>query len=381
MSKVISLHIHNTQYPVGQGGLHLGEIYVNNYDLFFNTSNELYAYIYDCGAISNLDNLKKQIDDLIENLILGKNNIVELNVKLRKLYIFISHLHQDHVNGLPYLRDKLIENNILLPKDKIEIYFPFTSDIEKNIILCSFEYNDNIPFDDFKQIVINPSSFLGDNFQVIFIDGNQRDNQVKDFQNNTILKDHFENILFEIYDKWILRMFYKKFEDKNILPLVEEIKNIDYHLLTKDTIKNIQRKFKKYFNGKELNLSSLCLYFGSEVQNEKYNYFHTGDIDLKNPSVQNELKKHYKDLINNFRIIQIPHHGSIHNSNLKTLKLLFPNYKKLFVTKQENPNGYQQPTYSQEYVNLREEIMEITENNDTYNNSCIYEIENINFYS
>lgn len=375
------LYIHNTQYPVGQGGLHLGEIYVNNYDLFFNTSNELYAYIYDCGAISNLDNLKKQIDDLIENLILAKNNIVELNVKLRKLYIFISHLHQDHVNGLPYLRDKLIGNDIILPKDKIEIYFPFTSDIEKNIILCSFKDNDNIHFDDFKQIVINPSSFLGDNFQVIFIDDNQRDNHIKDFQNNTILKNHFENISFEKYDKWILRMFYKKFEDKNILPLVKEIKNFDYHLLTKDTVKNIQSRYKEYFNGKELNLSSLCLYFGSESQKGKYNYFHTGDINLKNPNVQDELKEHYKDYINNFRTVQIPHHGSKNNSNLETLKLLFPNYKKLFVTKQEKPNGYQQPTYSQEYVNLREEIMEITENNDTYNNSCIYEVENINFYS
>lgn len=323
MSKVISLNIHNTQYPVGQGGLHLGEIYVNNCDLCSPNSNcetassKLYAYIYDCGAINNLNNLHEQISILVNSLITGKNNNIELGAKLFKLCIFISHLHQDHVNGLSYLRDKLIENNIILQNNKIEVYFPFTSDIEKNIILCSFEDNDNIPFDDFKQIVINPSSFLGDNFQVIFIDDNQRDNQVKDFQNNTILKDHFENILFEIYDKWILRMFYKKFEDKNILPLVEEIKNIDYHLLTKDTVKNIQRKFKKYFNGKELNLSSLCLYFGSEVPNEKYNYFHTGDINLKNPNIQDELKEHYKDYINNFRTVQIPHHGSKNNSNIE----------------------------------------------------------------
>jgi len=106
------------QYPVGQGGLHLGIIRKT-------------AYIYDCGCADDLKNPNelrrcgKYIDE-IANLLKDTS----------KLYIFISHLHLEHCNGLHYLLKK-IDNKRL----ETEIYIPDITAQDKIYLLLTATIN------------------------------------------------------------------------------------------------------------------------------------------------------------------------------------------------------------------------------------------------
>ena len=367
--------LYNTQFSVGQGGLHLGELYVDNLSEY-----KLYVYIYDCGAI-NTNNLHKQIDNLVTKLVQPELKIQSKPVKLSKIRIFLSHLHQDHVNGLIYLKEKFIENNIQLTDGKIELYLPHMEEIEKNIILCSYINDNNISFDDYKKLIANPNDFFNDYFKVIYVDAENGKN-LKDNGDGTYLMSHYQNITLSPDNCWLLRMFYRKISiEKN--QQIKKISKMNFNDITPDNVKIFQGNYKKFLGIKDINLSSLCLYFGMTNNKSKYSYIHTGDINLRNANIQNELKEHYKDYIYNISYVQIPHHGSKYNSTLDSLNELFPNNRQLFVTKQENPNGHQQPKLSDEYIDTKK-VYQVTENNNSKystTHNCSFEmIESTNFY-
>ena len=82
-------NIYHIQYPVGQGGLHLGII-------------DDYAYIYDCGGYGNKVNWSEIFNDISDKL--TSLNITDLN-------IYISHLHKDYYNQVINLV-KFIQNSV-----------------------------------------------------------------------------------------------------------------------------------------------------------------------------------------------------------------------------------------------------------------------------
>ena len=108
------------QYAVGQGGLHFGMI---SYP--YNDDYNNFAYIYDCGCSSGLSIIKKKIDDIVNQLKKQEN--------LTYLYIFISHVHTDHINGLSYLCKQLQYNKIdsQIPKEHIVFVLPFMKETDK----------------------------------------------------------------------------------------------------------------------------------------------------------------------------------------------------------------------------------------------------------
>ena len=77
--------VKHIQYPVGQGGLHLGII-------------KNYAYIYDCGGYRKCVDWDNIFDDVVKKLKIAN---------CQNLDIFISHWHQDHCNKLEKLEGYL----------------------------------------------------------------------------------------------------------------------------------------------------------------------------------------------------------------------------------------------------------------------------------
>ena len=84
-------------HPVGQGGF-----YTESFD-------NQHMVVYDCGGS---ENVKESIDHLLDR---------ESSPQIEA--IFISHLHDDHINGLQYLLDKTSAKRLFLPCFSQEIVF------------------------------------------------------------------------------------------------------------------------------------------------------------------------------------------------------------------------------------------------------------------
>lgn len=92
MLKMPQVFISRTIHPVGQGAFYTEE--------FYNAKEKhLYTFVYDCGSETATKNMEVpltvQISDFKRNL---ENQVIDL--------LFISHFHEDHINGL----DELLKN-------------------------------------------------------------------------------------------------------------------------------------------------------------------------------------------------------------------------------------------------------------------------------
>lgn len=70
----------------------------------------LYSFVYDCGASSSKHYLRREIDDfkpLLQRSRHGRRRVLDLLV--------ISHMHDDHVNGLEYLLEGLEVDTVIMP--------------------------------------------------------------------------------------------------------------------------------------------------------------------------------------------------------------------------------------------------------------------------
>lgn len=90
-----------SQRPVGQGGLCEGVL---------EAGEDVIRWIYDCGS-NQIDRLRKEISTVHRDLDL----------------VFLSHLDDDHVNGLDHL---------LVNKDVVEVVLPYLEDHERLIVLA-----------------------------------------------------------------------------------------------------------------------------------------------------------------------------------------------------------------------------------------------------
>ena len=92
------MQVTRIQYPVGQGCFHAGHIRWGNDRS--NGSGDFHD-IYDCGS-SNLSTLHDAID-------IYRTQTPHINA------LFVSHLHDDHVNGIDRLLSEVKVNTVYLP--------------------------------------------------------------------------------------------------------------------------------------------------------------------------------------------------------------------------------------------------------------------------
>lgn len=100
--------INRTFWPVGHGAFYT--------ERFFNHGdNNVFTAIYDCGGKD-----QAVVQRIIDQIILHDNHVD---------YLFISHFHRDHINGLRYLLTKAQVGHIVIPQ------------IEETRLVESYIYN------------------------------------------------------------------------------------------------------------------------------------------------------------------------------------------------------------------------------------------------
>lgn len=310
-------NIYHKQYLVGQGGLHLGII-------------DDYAYIYDCGGYG------RDVDT--------KQIFSEIKLKIstcKKLYIFISHWHEDHCNYLQKLLDEISQY-----VSKISVYSPTmnnletpdknTINLEKIMFVCEQMIDHKNQYDaDFTNLVVN--GYVPERENVTY--ENDFSNLPAELPDNQIWKPYITHI--DIADS-------KKFNEKlyEILPkdLYYGVNHLEKMVRDKDFWKNCLIAYKQTFhfqNVKNVNHKNmLCLYCGQTIcSNEFYeNWLHTGDALMRSKKQIIGFMINYGCLLEYVTHFQIPHHGSRANHDHKFSRYFHRCYREFFITAQENPS-------------------------------------------
>ena len=350
--------------PVGQGAFYLEQ--------FNEKKGKRINVVYDCGSSTSKELVESEVKS---NLSKGEDI----------LFVFISHLDVDHINGLEFLLKYCNVKNLILPlTDRQERY------------LLSLKYlcdSDENYLDDFLfQFIRNP-------YETVFgISDNTRIFAIRDYENYEQEEAYYEvqrnadhvmivhsgtNILNSVYVKedilseyWEYIPFNFKFKERSLQFREALTNNLPKDVTIENIIdlwgyKSIQNAIKKAYNGIDgnLNVNSMTLFSG--VRNStiyqtfvlpfnlfkcrlKYHHcfkqcafeilkpngcLYTGDFDAYSHwDKMYEAYKHYWEYIG---CIQIPHHGSRYSYNHQ-----FTLLNSFFVISAGKNNRYRHPSGS-----------------------------------
>ncbi|MDE2911628.1 MAG: hypothetical protein OXL68_01710 [Paracoccaceae bacterium] len=90
------IDVSRTQYPVGQGCFHVGTV-----EWHSEPGTGSFRYVYDCGS-KNTTALKDSVYAMLK-----RHPGFDA--------LFVSHLHDDHVNGLDQLLGSVRANTVFIP--------------------------------------------------------------------------------------------------------------------------------------------------------------------------------------------------------------------------------------------------------------------------
>lgn len=338
--------IKHFQFPVGQGGLHLGIL------------GDI-AYIYDCGSLNSQKSVVF-LDKTIKTLDF---------YKIKRLFIFISHLHEDHVNMLQDLLMRISKNV------RYTIYLPYITLTEKLYLLASSSMSDSW----YTQCIINPLSILeldkNDNGNIFYISNkeiNEHEREIDktpirtqaDVKSDLQTKCKYVDFVFDpfVYPNFTAsqkQRFQELIGVKTLPTSEQELEN-----LVCNDLEKIRGAYKALYPN--INYTCLCLYVGPEnycIQSylcaAKYRHFinvgwlHTGDYVLKcgpRGKYGKAFVKKYSKYFNFVGVIQIPHHGSENNISHTFLNKLYAHNVVFFLTAQRFPCGRKQPQWQNKTI-------------------------------
>lgn len=324
--------------PVGQGAFYLER---------FEIDGERINVVYDCGSLTNVKIVEKEI-----RANFWKDEEIEI--------VFISHIDEDHINGLEYLLKYCNVKNIVFPytkrKDRIVLtidYFCNSINPSNNDFICEFINN---PYHALQRcrsearlwgiIDTNDSNESNDrdyynddnNFEVIRSGKNLFDYLIK---GKITYKIKWEYVPFNFReDKRRLQFFDELDDNLKALGLslckigIENILNRWTDPSVKKAVINAYDKVKG-----SLNTNSMVLFSGIRdihVHQRKVipyigfcNYcydccdyylrkngcLYTGDYETNGKCKWLELKTAYSKYWDYIGCVQIPHHGSYKNYN------------------------------------------------------------------
>ena len=309
--------------PVGQGAFYCECFSGRGYNV---------NIVYDCGSLPNVRIVEQEI----------KYNF-QRGEKVEAL--FISHLDEDHINGIPFL---------LKYCEVKRIYFPLISSENREIMKIYYSINNIGGFT--YNFLENPRRAIEDldidyELELITISelGQEEPNQL-DTNGRRSGEDIFEDIKnslkfnFELIGgKWLYIPFnFRQQKRKEKLMDVLEIqfgrKITEEELirLWRKAAPSDQDKIKKAYQGVpgDFNTNSMTLFsgeinYGFKQLNSRccekhcfrcYDYkpsgcLYTGDYDASGKCKWAELKKAYEKYWEHIGCVQIPHHGSKYSFN------------------------------------------------------------------
>lgn len=308
-----------TFHPIGQGAF---------YTEFFDE----FTVVYDCGSDKNIDLIEAEIRATFKR-------------GTRIDAVFISHLHEDHVNGLEYLLDYCKVRRLFLPlltdEEKIQLlihnsFYRECDQFVENVIINPVETLSKKDTQIFFVPSVAENKEVGElklNFNELQQSGGELNQNVKLFSENV---PNWLFIPFNFQESKRSELLKNELNNRNVnISNVKEFeeswKNTHIRKLIKDAYRSILGKF---------NTNSLTLYSGPE-NGDRYpcellfarcfcrqNPLHCfgtnetgclyfGDYEVKGTNKWKELYNKYKLYWILIGTVQIPHHGSRHNYNRK----------------------------------------------------------------
>lgn len=323
--------------------------------------------IYDCGSNSSIEYVKREI-----NHIYNKGDAIHA--------LFLSHLDDDHINGIPFL----------LQYCKVErIYFPLISNTNKKFMkialrleraskfaisfldnpqeaivkLFKNKFRDEFPIDFLEaEPASSPTEINFFGIEEVEPDNGKENNNVKKIQSGeNILQKDFESLENDkqpLLSEWVYVPF--NFEQsKRVSKLIENLKNeFKFHTLSDEAIANKveklwetgteqdKKKIKEAYKGIQgsFNANSMTLFSGFNVEMQKndsskpspnsmeHNSFpficykrngclYTGDYEAASKKKWRDLYHAYQNYWDVIGYVQLPHHGSRKNFNDEFLKM------------------------------------------------------------
>lgn len=389
-----------TIQPVGQGGFYTEIFEIPNQEGKIST----HCVVYDCGSATRAEPIRT-----IESALFDDDRL-DIDI------LFISHFDDDHVNGLAELSKKHRIKRIVIPQIQgYEWYYVLEDSIKRG----TYQPRGNL-IKSFLNSIRNETS--QDEIQIIEIapidseerpDRNNYDVQsineldYQKFWPSGLVLYPFEKELGWIYipvntlDLNKINSLKRKlapFFDAELDPTIWDnlsgdkcAKVISEH---RSTINDI---YKEVFGSS--NASSMCLYSGldsvnlqseSNIHNVSWQFcycrhywcrskenseacLYTGDSNLNDPKLRNTLICLLHQHIRRIGLIQIPHHGSVHNSSNNAFYELCEDALPLLFVSYGCYNRYGHPS-TRLLGKLRADgykIAEVTEKKDSYHMELI----------
>ena len=279
-----------TFYPVGQGGFYFERIACNG---------DVKTIVYDCGSVigKTKNGPTPELKKCIINSGLGKVD-----------FLVVSHLDEDHINGIPVLETYLKQNSskqpiLLMPKptpfDKVLLFKNASEESVSWYLNAAAQdriiyITDEIIVDNTDDPIILESSVSGYTFS-----------HTKNFA-------PFRKVNGKI--PWLLKFYvhrnkYKGKLQKDDENLIDSIKTIDDFKQNKDDLKNIYDKVKYNQNGSSMSMASLPFYAKDNMR-DSFATWLNGDARLKTRKEMSAIELHFSCLDGLDVDFQVPHHGS-----------------------------------------------------------------------
>lgn len=304
-------------YAVGQG-LFCSEI------LKDTNGNILFCVVYDCGTTTknNKQILGKQIAQLSQEL---NGSPVDI--------LFLSHMHNDHVNGVDILSSKVKIKRIVLPQ---------VTPLQR---ISAFVFAQGSPYRGFKQIREGLwDRHYGDVEVTAII---PFDPEI-DTPQSYVKKIGYLNLSFHQNGDDIVKyvpFYYEGEKDKNFIcdlmkrfpEIVSAAENGELDKI--DNIQNIRQRLRpiyiKHYGGlNESSMPVLSIYTGMHNNTEMISTIpscclYTGDYSTKTDPNDKLIIDFYMNLDNNYwgkiNTMQSPHHGSDNDNPNDLYNILAPN--------------------------------------------------------
>lgn len=387
-------------FSVGHGLFHAGKIPVKDGNFF--------TFIYDCGS-QTPSVLKSSINSCID-FFNGKNN----KDNISKIdFLFVSHLHYDHINGIRPLIDKLKQKFIRVSN----VVLPYVNLYQRVILLLdalnneeqskdkSFYKDFNAAFDDYLAFYKNPYNYLKklfvnkDNPQeephVFYIVNAPSDCFISDLDITYDQQDLFERNkreeLFNNNSPYVYDPEFNSFDEeyKPFFPFGERDKSFkdnksDFDFLLKNFDSDASLKEKnQHYRGKQVILKvandSLCIIvkdtwrficFNTPLPSDKKVYIQSLYAEYVNITQSNGFK--YEDIFVKDNINRLKKHYKKMSSDLNSTSLLIYHFP---LDCKDNGNSQQKSSFLRKYssflllgdVNLNSSVRYKSNNSDNKN--------------
>lgn len=325
-----SLKVIRTFHPIGQGG-------------FYTERHNKFNIVYDCGSIP-----RRHADSVVKSAFSKKEVIHAL---------FISHFDYDHISAIATLIKSVHSIRTVI--------IPLLADEHRNVLV---NINRTLSLN-ILRMIDSPESFFGKHTNIIRVRSGQSPDtdegddpidlieltiepslQSNKKNSNTITINSGRPLTLGRVSKWVFVPYNYKYRCRHT-KLVEELKlqNFNVKKLQTDSAYTIheivkpaiRRKIRKVYDSLDgtVNENSMLLYSGpSKIVNKgrvcgckafseligysdsclylcKAGCIYTGDCDLKRIELSN-IYSSYKKYVG---VVQVPHHGSKHSFDLKSL--------------------------------------------------------------